>query len=52
MTTTMAQKELPGTKASPRGPVEIAWYPDHLRITARAVGPASTEAYALSLIHI
>ena len=46
MTTTMAPQELPGTKTSLRGPVEIAWYPDHLRITVRAVRPASTEAYA------
>jgi hypothetical protein len=32
--------------ASVYGPVEIAWYPDRLKITALSAGPASiTEAY-------
>ena len=35
-----------GDNASAYGPVEIAWYPDHVRVTALGAGPASiTEWY-------
>ena len=43
-------KLVPGDEdASVYGPVEIVWYPDHLRITALDAGPASiAESYLSS----
>jgi hypothetical protein len=46
-------KLVPGdVGASVYGPVEIAWYPDRLKITALGAGPASiTEAHLSSEGH-
>ena len=33
--------------ASIYGPVEIAWYPDHLKVTALGAGPASITQWYL-----